>query len=262
MSASAVKWQVYIDEAGDRGMHERSSKFFVTSAVLVREELNDRVKSVELAELRKTLGRKPDHPLHFQKLSHSQRLKAAQEVAGFSIETVANVIVCKHKFKPEDGSNEPLPFVSKPDPMYLYAMRLLLERISWYVRDNGGGPAIVTFAHLARFPIAKLHDYRKALSLSDTSIDWQSFGGHDFKMLGTKEKPMLQVADITASSVFKAVEPDDYGNTERRYLEEINPKLYRRGNAQLTSYGLKVFPVSERGSSGSLAWLDSLPRPQ
>jgi hypothetical protein len=47
--------------------------------------------------------------------------------------------------------------------MYLWAIRLLLERVSWCIRDAGGEASIVTFAHLKRFRAAKLHDYRDAL---------------------------------------------------------------------------------------------------
>jgi hypothetical protein len=60
---------------------------------------------------------------------------------------------------------------------------------------------------------------------------------------------------MSASAVFKAVEPDRYGNTEDRYLRALAPKLYRRGAANVTSYGLKVFPVSECQRGGSLQYL-------
>jgi hypothetical protein len=66
--------------------------------------------------------------------------------------------------------------------MYLYAVRLLLERVSWYVHENGGGPAIVTFAHLTRFPAAKRHSYRRALELSKTQIRWRAYQGHPWRV--------------------------------------------------------------------------------
>jgi hypothetical protein len=63
---------------------------------------------------------------------------------------------------------------------------------------------------------------------------------------------MLQVADICASALFKAVEPDQYGNTEPRYLTELRPIIYRDPRGLVTSYGLKVFPDAEGEQGGSL----------
>ena len=195
--------------------------------------------------------------LHFQKFSHSQRLKAVQDLSRLSIDTISNVILCKR------GFNQPTPagdmaYITNPDPMYLWAMRLLLERVSWYIRDNGGGSAIMTFAHVRRFKAQKLHDYRRALESSPTEIHWPSLQRHPFKIDAPHKIELLQLADTAASALYRAVEPDEFGNTERRYLQELRPKLYRRGRATVTSYGLKVFPTAECNAGGSLSWLRDL----
>lgn len=66
---------------------------------------------------------------------------------------------------------------------------------------------------------------------------------------------LLQLADTTASALFRAVEPDGFGNTERRYLRELAPKLYRRDGGIVTSYGLKVFPGEMAEPGAPLAFL-------
>jgi hypothetical protein len=248
-----VLWRVYIDEAGDRGISDAASAHFVASAIIVRGAEHQATRR-ELADLRRALGRQPGQVLHFQKFSHSQRLKAAQDLAGFSIDAIVNVILCKR------GFNQPSPagdvaYITNPDPMYLWATRLLLERVSWRIRDGGGGTAVVTFAHVRRFKTQKLHDYRAALASSPTKIHWPSFDGHAFKVDAPHKIELLQLADTAASALYRAVEPDEFGNTERRYLQELRPKLYRRGGASITSYGLKVFPSSECDTGGSLSWL-------
>lgn len=130
------------------------------SAVIVNDA-RESIARAELATVKRTLGRKPSDVLHFRNLTHSQKVKACQEVANFSIERVASVILCKRSIQqPFPGGG--LAYISQPDPMYLWAIRLLLERISWHLRDTGGGSSIVTFAHLSRFKAAKLHDYRQA----------------------------------------------------------------------------------------------------
>jgi hypothetical protein len=251
-----VLWRVYIDEAGDRGISSRSADHFVVSATIVRDDHQAAVRT-ELATLRSALGRRPGQVLHFQKFSHSQRLKAVQDIGASGIDAITSVVLCKRGFDQPDPAGD-LAYITNPDPMYLWAVRLVLERISWYIRDHGGGEAIVTFAHVRHFPSEKLHDYRRALQRADTNISWPAFDGHPFRIASPDRIELLQVADTAASALFRAVEPDEFGNVERRYLEELVPKLYRRGSTQVTSYGLKVFPTSHCADGAPLAWLRSL----
>lgn len=247
-------YRVYVDEAGDRGINPKSSTHFVVSAIIVADNHDAKVRT-ELGALRAALGRHPGQILHFQKFSHSQRLKAVQDIRNFSIAAITNVIV--HK----DLIGQPMPaggmaHISRADPMYLWSLRLLLERISWYVDEHAGTGAIVTFAHVKGFKAQKLYDYRTALELTPgVQIRWKAFQTHPFRINSPSTIELLQVADTTASAVFRAVEPDPYGNTETRYLKELRPRLYRRGAANVGSYGLKVFPSQEAEKGRSLNWL-------
>lgn len=247
-------YRVYVDEAGDRGISPASSKHFVVSAVVVADEHDTTVRA-EHAKLVQTLGRHSGHVLHFRKLTHPQKVKAAQDIGGSAIATITSVIIHKGPL------GKPLPagsmaHISRPDPMYLWALRLVLERVSWYVDEHGGTDAIVTFAHVRHFKAEKLHNYRRALELnSEVKIRHHVFTGHHFRIDSPDQMRLLQLADAAASSVFRAVEPDEYGNTERRYLEDLSPTIYRRGSTKTTSYGLKVFPASECAYGTPLAWL-------
>jgi hypothetical protein len=162
-------------------------------------------------------------------------------------------VICKRKLEPFPGAG--LPYLSNPNPLYLWAVRLVLERVSWFVRDNGGGSTIVTFAHLTRFKAETLHNYREALLHSDTSIHWPSFSAHPFRINTPDKIHLLQAADCAASSIFKAVEKDSLGITEHRYLAELKPVIYRYGNSPVTSYGLKVFPSNMASPNESLHFL-------
>jgi hypothetical protein len=247
-------FRVYIDEAGDRGHHPASSKHFVVSAVIVRD-LDESIVRGELASLRAALGRHPGHELHFRKLTHAQKIKACQDVADSSVATITNVVFCKTKLAGQIPGTGGVAYIKQADPMYLYAVRLLLERISWYVDEHGGGPAIVTFAHLRRFPAMKLHSYRQALMCSPTAIRWNAFAGYQFRINTPNTIELLQIADSAASALFRGVEPDQYGNREDRYIRELAPKVYRRGTGNVTSYGMKVFPTSECQIGGALDYL-------
>jgi hypothetical protein len=143
--------------------------------------------------------------------------------------------------------------------MYLWALRLLLERVSWCIGSNGGREATVTFAEVKGFKTPKLHDYRSRLEgLPDVTIAWPVFAGHPFKVDRPAVIDMLQVADIAASALYQAVEPDEFENRHPAYLEALRPKLYRGHPGNVTSYGLKTFPAKVSAPGGSLAFLRDL----
>ncbi len=131
-------FRVYIDEAGDRGHSLGSSTHFLVAAVIVRD-VHDAVVRGQLTALRATLGRQPNHTLHFRRLTHSQKLKACQDIAGFDIEAITTVTMVKPRFALPPAEGEAVPYIKQADPMYLFAVRLLLERVSWYVDEHGGG---------------------------------------------------------------------------------------------------------------------------
>jgi hypothetical protein len=252
-----VLFRVYVDEAGDRSISAASDDHFVVSAIIVPGPLDATVRS-ELADLRAVLGRHPGHVLHYRKFTHPQKIKAAQDIAASSVAAITNVIVHKDLIgQPSPAGN--LAYISRPDPMYLWSLRLLLERISWYVDEHGGTEAIVTFAHVRHFPAQKLHNYRRALELTPgVELRPGIFDNHRFKIDSPARVELLQIADACASAIFRAVEPDQYGNTERRYLDILRPKLYRRATGNITSYGLKVFPSQQGLVGGPLDWLRAL----
>lgn len=248
-------YRVYIDEAGDRGASEGSSDYFVVSAVIVADQ-HDAATRNRLAEIRELLGRDRNHVLHFRKLKHVPKVRACMEVANLDNACVTNVILCKRRLQAKlpDGSGA---HIKNPDPMYLYAIRLLLERISWFIDDAGASnKAIVTLGHITRFKSEKLHEYRANLEfLSDTNeIRWDVFAGHPFRLAATNEVELLQLADIAASALFAAIDPGKLGITERRYLDELAPLIYRR-RGNVMSYGLKVLPDDEGNRGGALGFL-------
>jgi len=229
-------------------MSSSSSNHFVTSAVVITDAAEAAARA-ELSSLRSALGRSPGQVIHFQNLSHSHRLKAAHDLATSSVATVISVVICKTPL-------QQAALISQADPMYLWALRLLLERVSWFCDENGQGEAVVTFAHVRHFKTHKLQDYRNALEQTQgVQIRWWVFAGHPWRMNAPQQIQLLQLADTAASAVFKAVEPDAFGFTEPRYLGELRPVIYRRGTGAVTSYGLKVFPNAMGATGAPLGFL-------
>ncbi len=145
--------------------------------------------------------------------------------------TVSSVVVCKREL---------MSRLPSEDYAYLYTLRYLLERLSWLARDSGHDLHFV-LASITRFKLAKLREYESRLQGSPgCQIAWRHVAPGRIDQPSRVEG--LQLADFCASATFKAFEPDQYGNTEERYLRELAPRLYRRGAAPLTSYGLKMHP--------------------
>src|SRR5262249_27266299 len=127
--------------------------------------------------------------------------------------------------------------LSDPAMMYNYAIRRLLERVSWYV-DEHNGEAIVTFAHVRRFPYAKLKRYLKILAMQPTEIRWHAF--RKFRIDQPRRVRPLQVADLAAGCLYSALKEDDFGDFEPSYLMELAPRIYVRGSGAVTSYGMNI----------------------
>lgn len=225
----------------------------MVAAVIVRDGRDAEARR-HLAALRSDLGRKPGQPLHFLKFTHPQRLRAAQALTASPIRAVSSVILCKEPLRDSQKTQ-----LTSADPMYLYALRMLIERVSWCVRRSKGTKAKVTFAEVKGFEGAKLHEYRERLEgRNDVNIDWPIFDGHPFQIGRPENVEMLQVADTAASAIYQAVEPDDFGNTEPRYLTELKPKIFCPQGKTMTSYGLKAFPARVAKPGGTLHFLNAI----
>lgn len=248
-------FRVYVDEAGTRHISAKSSRYFVVSAVMVHESHNDRARE-QLSDLKLALGRQHHQILHFRNLHPPQkRVVAAAGVTDFVMAPVMSVIIDKSEIG-KVGPAGNLAFIAQPDPMYFWALRLLLERVSWYAEIHQKQDVYMTFSHVQGLKVRKLMEYRLALERKhgdeDMRINWDLFAANEFHIASPKTVDLLQVADVVASSVFQAVEP---GRDGPSYLDALAPKIYRRPPKPITSYGLKVFPKQAFQIGGDLQWL-------
>jgi len=241
----------YIDESGQRASTTASSDHFVMSAVVMRETRRSEATDL-LAKLRSDLGREPGQELHWKKLrSHSSRLHAAQSIGSASCIVITSVIVCKRHISTS------LP---TEDHAYLYTLRYLLERLSWFGKRHRC-PVDYTLAHIVRFKTASLRAYEAKLRTMmppDCNIEWDWIAGPG-RIDQTSRIEELQLADLVASATAQAFEPDAHGNTERRYLEALSGRLYRHGTGpnRLTSYGMKMHPWNA-SSQAAYPWVTGL----
>lgn len=241
----------YIDESGDEGFKFRtnvdqqtSSDWFILAAFVTRKKTDlETVKAID--SVRNEFKLHPRKHIHWKDLKHSQKIRYAQIVAALRTRVIA---VCVHK----PSLLEPEKFQDRYR-LYFYAVRYLLERISWLVRDRhnpdkwgGDGTAELLFSNRQGMSYNEMRDYLGLLKKQqETGQDIRiEFGKVTIDKIRTQTpgKSMgLQLADAAAGAFFNALERDRFGNTEPRYLQTISPVLYRH-QGSLHGYGFKIVP--------------------
>ena len=238
MAAGRELYRVYVDETGDRGSGARASPFFGLAAVVIR--------SSRLPELRQAKGtvntrlaREPHQELHWSKTlkKHDQRFVAAEELARLNLRIVYMVV---DKSTSPQGSG----LGTSRDSLYNYALRLLIERVSWLV-DDAHGTAAVTLASVSGLPRRVPLTYLNSkLRNRQTEIRWQALR-QAIEVRQAASRDGLQMADIAAGALDRAIRPSTHPphRIESAYLRMLLPRVYTPGPGRVGSYGLKALPA-------------------
>jgi len=265
-----ASFRVYIDEAGDEGFKFRdnlavqsSSDWFVLSAFITRKASD--IETVKVIDrIRQDFGLEPKKHIHWKDLKHPQKVRYCQIIAG---QKARIITVSVHK----PSLMEPETFRERYR-LYFYAVRYLLERVSWFVRDHhnpqkhgGDGFAEIIFSNRQGMPYDEMKEYLRRLdkqreSGADVRIDLQRLPLDKITTLTPGRCMGLQLADAAAGALFNALERDRYGNTEPRYVRELMPVLYRH-DERITGYGLKIIPREATkyiADEISLEWIKSI----
>lgn len=260
----ASSFVIYVDESGDDGFKMKpnaagSSQWFALSAVIIRKNSEpDLLESMH--RVKAVLERNPKDPMHFRDMRHVARLVWARDIAKLPIRTSTVLI---HKPSVMDDSS----FSQKSCQLYRYTSRLLIERCSWFCRDNvksgvGDGMAEIIFSNRSGMSYADLWAYWSRLkhdASQTTNIAWDHLDLTKLSAINHDQLSGLQIADCVASAHWQAVTLDKYGFNEPRYFEQLQRKLYRyKGRAM--SYGVKFMPPLEelRPSQPHLSVFDGL----
>jgi hypothetical protein len=242
MSGSFV---AYIDESGDEGFKftSGSSQWFVLTAVMTRKALD--VATVKLVDdVRSILQCQSHKPLHFSCMKHEQRLPYVDRIAKAGLRA-ASILVHKPSIQ------DPEVFQQERHRLYRYIVRYLLERVSWFGRDNhlsrfgGDGTVEIVFSNRSGMSYEKIREYLKHLEAESDrfgcTINWNVIRPDQITTFVPSKRMGLQIADAVASSAYYAINPNNYGYTEPRYVQTLKPIIYRRNGVYLR-YGLKFWP--------------------
>jgi hypothetical protein len=237
----------YIDESGDDGFGNfrtpgsggGASHWLVVSACLFRNVFDlEAVKWRD--EILDLMPGKKSREIHFKKLNHGQKIAACKVLADKPIRAI-NIL--SNKRTAPDGV-----FTNK-NQLYFYTTRYLIERISWLCRDmrprapEGDGRVKITFSRRGGMSYDGFRDYLIRLKDAgdDVNIHWPVIDIDGIDARDHSTRASLQLADVIASSFAGGVEPDGFGNCERRYSEELKRITYSRKGKYL-SYGVKMLP--------------------
>lgn len=206
-----------------------------------------------LAGLRGRLRRKPGDVLHWKNYNaHTDRLLASSEVGlRADLFKISSVVVCKQHLPANNDFDH--------DRAYLYTFRFLLERLSWLARSRGAELNYV-LGHVVRFKLPKLREYEarlRSMSPTQCQIAWDFVDPAGGRIDQPARVELLQVADIAASAVGVAFNPDPNGFTETRYLRNLLPATYRPEGRLLTTYGLKMHPWNDN-TKAAYPWVAAL----
>ena len=248
MSSSFV---AYVDEAGDEGFRFRSSPtvqgssdWFVLSAFITRKK-TDLLTVKMIDQVRSEFGLPPKKHVHWKKLKHQQKVRYAQMMATLQARIVS---ACVHK----PSLLEPEKFRERYR-LYFYAVRHLLERVSWLARERhdaakwgGDGTVEVLFSNRQGMSYEELRNYLRLLQTrkeagQDVRIEFALVPQDSIGTQTPGRSMGLQLADAAAGALFNGLERDAYGNTEPRYAQTMSRILYRH-QGTLHGYGFKILP--------------------
>ncbi len=267
MTASFV---AYIDESGDEGFKFRknmdeqsSSDWFILAAFITRKKTDlETVKAID--QVRSVFKLHPRKHIHWKKLKHPQKVRYAQIISALRCRIIG---VCVHK----PSLLEPEKFRDRYR-LYFYAVRYLVERISWLVRDRhnpdkwgGDGTIDLVFSNRQGMSYDEMRDYLRLLKKQheagqDIRIEFDNIPIDKLSSRAPGKSMGLQLADAAAGSFFNALEYDKFGNTEPRYFQIIEPVIYRHESA-INGYGLKIVPreaLPVLKKENNLKWLTDL----
>jgi len=170
-------------------------------------------------------------------------LPYVRQIAANPLRTVSVLI---HK----PSIQEPEKFQAEKFLLYRYAVRFLLERVSWLCRDHrsegeGNGQAEIIFSNRSIMSYENLRAYLRLLKDQsdpmDVRIDWSVVDPARVSTVNHEQLAGLQVADAVASSLYYAVQQSRYGEIEEKYAAMLKPTFYRHKNKAL-GYGVKFWP--------------------
>ncbi len=238
----------YIDESGDDGLKNfrepgqqgGASKWLCICACIIRA--TNRLQTVRWRDEIKNITRKKNkgRSIHFAEFNHNQKRVACQIINGKALTYISAI---------SNKTTIPIGTYNDKNQLYFYVTRYVIERLSWFCRDNrvnvpeGDGRLKVIFSRRGGLSYSGFQNYLNVIkeTPNGSKIHWPVIDIASIEAKDHSTDAGLQLADCGASAIAAALEPDPYGNIEAQYLHELQNMVYSR-NGNYLSYGLKLLP--------------------
>lgn len=237
------EYTIYIDEAGDDGLgklrgNDRGgqSLWFVVGALCVRNQNDKHVVSWR-DEISQAFSNRQRRDIHFKHLKHQQRRHACRVIASKPVRIAAAL---SNKVTLLDLPPERLKNYKQKNHLHNYVCRWLLERVSSGIksiseaRDEPQCRAKVVFSRRGGMNYDEFRSYLqlikdgKEIIYSPGKIDWDVIDPARVDAQDHSVRAGLQLADISTSAIFHAVEPNPFGFTETGYADELRRVILRQ----------------------------------
>ena len=236
-------YTILIDESGQTGIRKirdgnegGASKHFTLGAVVVKNSNEDSINA-KLEEL-KTLFNK--RSLHCSELKHTHKVKFAREVGSFPV-TCFGVISNKKTL-----GNYRQDIQQNNEMFFNKCMQYLLERIGACMELKGIAARDVRFIiEAGEVDLEKLFNFIDKVQATPLHRNAQYLRNIEISNLQVHEKedaPLLQLADLIAHSLFKAVDktPKNFEIPETRYLNELRTRFHcSKETKKILEHGIK-----------------------
>jgi hypothetical protein len=232
----------YIDESGCSGdkFGNGSSDFLAIGATIIRDELLPGAMSIFDAA-RESAGSSTKYK-KFSKENGKNRYLLTQKLGTAKL---ATCLVAIHK-----PSMQGTHIRDNHANEYNYLLKMLIERISWAVRDarelsgRKNGPCHLVLSEQRMYPYDEMFNYFAKLrkGAHNCRAEWKWISGEQPEIIRHEDETPVHLADIVASAFAMAIEPKDHGMTDDRFLRNFAGTIYQKHDKL---FGLKLFPDRE-----------------
>lgn len=234
------------------------SRWFILGALIVPSDVDFQISTM-VSRIKKTFGKDDAWVLHWSKIKkHDQKRYICRELL---TEQWVFACVATDKTHPFITSSKGL---REKQVLYFYSARLLLERLSWYARDNGNEKALPIFEYRSSVSYDEIRKYFRLLRgwmpPAQVHISWNNLEYKRFRILPKRKSRLLQASDCVCGALKDGLEYSGYGLIEPSYILSLESRFYRRAG-NLFSYGLKFLHVTPRGLGeleNEYGWLNKL----
>jgi hypothetical protein len=258
----------YIDEAGDPGLkrvkpldNPGSSEWLILSAVVIGIPNEKNVVPWVRDILRRIRSQRRD--LHFTDLKPWNKRTVCTEIATLPLRCF---VVCSNKKNMKGYRN---PFAEKyPSPNWFYAWlsRLLLERVTYFVREKSLEQhreikkVRLEFSERGGLTHSALNAYFEWLKMKSKGGDmylplgdlvWETMHRDLLHIYPHRQRAGLQLADAVASAFFKACDRCDTGRCDPDFAQLLGPRMARvpdGRDGEVSGYSVKLMPAFKKAA--------------